>query len=151
FESLLSSTGACADERYMHRPSEMGAVAVALWSAVNGSGVTGINDVTLKAGVERAAKELTNNKGAALVVCGSNDPNVQIVVNAINEALQSNGKTIDWTAPVNYRQGADADFAKLVDDMNAGAVGALFIHGANPVYSWYDNNKFINGLKKVRL
>src|SRR5262249_28463559 len=56
FESLLTTTGACADERYMHRPSETGAVAVALLSAVNGSGVSGINDATLKAGIEKAAK-----------------------------------------------------------------------------------------------
>jgi len=149
FESLLSSTGASADERYMHRPSETGVVALALLNAVNGSGATGINDATLKGGIEKAAKELVSNKGAALVVSGSNDPNVQVVINAINEALQSNGKTIDWSVPVNYRQGMDTDFAKLVDDMDAGAVGALFIHGANPVYSWYDSNKFINGLKKV--
>ena len=151
FESMLSSTGACADERYLHRPSETGTVAVALLNAVNGSGATGINDATLKAGIEKAAKELTDNKGAALVVSSSNDTNVQIIVNAINEALQANGKTIDWSTPVNYRQGIDADFAKLVDDMNAGAVGALFIHGANPAHSWYDSNKFINGLKRVRV
>src|SRR6266487_443031 len=151
FESMLSSTGACADERYLHRPSETGLVAVALLNAINGSGTADISNVALKAGIEKAAKELIDNKGAALVVSGSNDPNVQIIVNAINEVLQSNGKTIDWSTRVNYRQGVDADFARLVDDMNRGAVGALFIHGANPAYSWYDSNKFVSGLKKVRV
>ena len=38
FESILSMTGSNADERYMHRPSETGAVAVALLNAVNWSG-----------------------------------------------------------------------------------------------------------------
>ncbi len=100
--------------------------------------------------MKKAAKALTENKGAALVVAGSNDVNVQIVVNAINEALGAGGKTIDWSSTVNYRQGVDSDFAKLVDDMNAGAVGTLLVYGANPAYTWYDAEKFKAGLKKVK-
>ena len=148
FESVMSLTGANADERYMHRPSETGAIAVALLNAVNGTGISGITDAKLKAGIEKTAKELNANKGASLVVCGSNDPNIQIVINAINEALQSGGNTIDWNNPVNYRQGVDADFVKLIEDMNAGTVGALLIYGANPVYSWYDSKKVADALKK---
>ncbi|GAC1440958.1 MAG: TAT-variant-translocated molybdopterin oxidoreductase [Sediminibacterium sp.] len=150
FESVASMTGANADEKYTHRPSETGAVAVALLSAVNGQSISGIADEKLKAGIEKAAKELTASKGAALVVSGSNDVNVQIVVNAINEAIGAGGKTIDWSVPVNYRQGIDADFVKLVDEMNAGAVGTLLVYGANPAYSWYDADKFRAGLKKVK-
>ena len=36
FESLLSLTGGNADERYTHRPSETGAVALALLAEVGG-------------------------------------------------------------------------------------------------------------------
>lgn len=150
FESVASLTGSNADEKYLHRPSETGAVVAALLSAVNGQGATGINDPKLKAGIENAAKALVANKGAALVVAGSNDVNVQVVVNAINEAVGAGGKTIDWYTPVNYRQGVDADFAKLVEEMNAGSVGALLISGANPAYSWFDAEKFKSGLKKVK-
>jgi anaerobic selenocysteine-containing dehydrogenase len=149
FESAASLTGANADEKYLHRPSETAAVVNALLSAVNGQAIN-IADAKLKAGIEKAAKELNENKGAALVVCGSNDMNIQVVVNAINEAIGANGKTIDWSTPVNTRQGVDADFAKLVDDMNAGSVGALLIHGANPAYSWFDADKFKAGLAKVK-
>lgn len=150
FESVASLTGSNADEKYLHRPSETGAVVAALLSAVNGQGATGINDAKLKAGIENAAKALVANKGAALVVAGSNDVNVQIAVNAINEAVGAGGKTIDWSTPVNYRQGVDADFAKLVEEMNAGSVGALLVSGANPAYSWFDAEKFKSGLKKVK-
>jgi MoCo/4Fe-4S cofactor protein with predicted Tat translocation signal len=149
FESAASLTGSNADEKYLHRPSETGAVVSALLSAVNGQAIN-IADAKLKAGIEKAAKELNENKGAALVVCGSNDMNVQVVVNAINEAIGANGKTIDWSATVLTRQGVDADFAKLVDDMNAGSVGALLIYGANPAYSWFDAEKFKAGLAKVK-
>ncbi|TAJ61984.1 MAG: 4Fe-4S dicluster domain-containing protein, partial [Chitinophagaceae bacterium] len=149
FESVASLTGSNADEKYLHRPSETGAVVAALLSAVNGQAVT-IADAKLKAGIEKAAKTLNANKGAALVVSGSNDVNVQILVNAINEAVGAGGKTIDWSVTVNTRQGVDADFAKLVEEMNAGSVGALLVHGANPAYTWYDAEKFKAGLKKVR-
>ena len=59
----------------------------------------------LAEGIKKAAAEFLANKGAALVVCGSNDPNIQMIVNAINEAIGADGKTIDWNTPVNYRQG----------------------------------------------
>ena len=149
FETVASLTGSNADEKYLHRPSETGAVVAALLSAVNGQPVN-ISDAKLKTGIEKAAKALTANKGAALVVCGSNEVNVQILVNAINEAIGANGKTIDWSSPINIRQGIDADFSKLVDDMNAGSVNTLLIHGANPAYSWFDADKFKAGLKKVK-
>ena len=151
FETVASLTGSNADERFLHRPSETGAVVAALYNAIKGQAVSGIADDKLKAGIAKAAKELNDNKGAALVVCGSNDVNVQIVVNAINEALGAGGKTIDWSTTLNYKQGIDADFAKLVDDLNAGAVGTLLIHGANPVYTWYDSAKVVSGIKKAKL
>lgn len=149
FEGVPSITGASADEKYLHRPSETGAVAAALLAAVTGGSVN-IADAKLKAGIEKAAKSLNENKGAAVVVCGSNDVNIQLIVNAINEAVGAGGKTINWSAPLNIRQGVDADFAKLVDDMNAGSVGTLMIYGANPVYTWFDGEKVKAGLAKVK-
>jgi MoCo/4Fe-4S cofactor protein with predicted Tat translocation signal len=147
FEPVLSQTGANADERYMHLPSQTGMVAAALLGAINGQSVSGISDKALADGIARAAAEL--KKGGGLVVSGSNDVNVQVIVNAINAAIGANGTTIDWSTPVNYRQGIDNDMATLVADMNAGSVGALLIHGANPAYSWVDATGFINALKKV--
>ena len=104
----------------------------------------------LKAGVEAAAKALTENKGAALVVAGSNDVNVQIIVNAINNAIGAGGSTINWGVLLNTRAGVDAEFAQLVADMNAGSVGTLLIHGANPAYSWFAADQFKAGLAKVK-
>ncbi len=150
FESVASLTGSNADERFLHRPSETGAVANALLAAVNGGSIN-ISDSKLKAGIEKVAKALLANKGQSLVVAGSNDVNVQIVVNAINEAIQSNGKTIDWSVSNTVRAGIDAEFASLVDAMNAGAVGALMIYGANPIYSWFDAAKVKSGLDKVKV
>ncbi len=150
FEGHLSMTGSNADERFTHRPSETGAVALALLAAVNG-GAASVADAKLKAGIEKAAADLKAHNGAALVVCGSNDKNVQVIVNAINSAIGANGTTINWSLPVNYRQGIDSDMADLIAQMEAGAVGTLMIQGANPAYTYYDADKFKAALKKVKV
>ncbi len=151
FESMMSMTGANADYRYQHRPSETAAVVLALYAALGGAVSAPSLDEKLKKAVAETAKQLNASKGAALVVCGSNDPNVQIVVNAINESIGATGTTINWGSTYNLRQGVDADMAKLVDDMNAGSVGALIINGANPAYDFFDSGRFADGLKKVKV
>ncbi len=145
FESYLSLTGASADERFTHRPSEAGAVALELLNAVTGTGES------TRPGIKKVAEDLKANNGAALVVSGSNDKNVQVIVNAINNAIGAYGKTIDWNKPVNYRQGIDSDFAQLLADMEAGTVGTLLVYGANPAYHSYDAARFTAALAKVKV
>jgi MoCo/4Fe-4S cofactor protein with predicted Tat translocation signal len=149
FESMISMTGANADERFTHKPSEAGAVAVALLNALNGQGMTGVNE-KVKKGIAAVAKDLLANKGASLVVCNSNNTNVQIVVNAINEAIGANGTTINWSAPLLTKQGIDTDMAALISDMEAGKIGALLIYDANPAYDYFDADKFKAALKKIK-
>jgi len=151
FETVASLTGSNADERFLHKPSETGAVVTALYNAVLGQPIANIADANLKAGITKAAKSLLENKGAALVVAGSNDANVQILVNAINEALQAGGNTINWSVTNNTKQGIDNNFATLVDEMNAGTIGGVFFYEANPAYTWYDGDKFASAIKKVKL
>lgn len=94
---------------------------------------------------------LKQSGGNALVVSGSNDPNIQVVVNAINEAIGANGKTINWGTTLNTSLGIDKDMAQLVQDMNAGSIGAVLVSGVNPAYDYFDGKKFADGLKKVKL
>ena len=150
FESMMSLTGSSADERFVHRPSEAGIVAAALLSAVNGQGATGVSG-KLKTGIEKAAKELVANKGKGLVVSGSNNTQVQIIVNAINEAIGAYGTTISWGNPILMHQGVDSEMVSLVQDMEAGRVGALLIYGANPAYEYFDAERFKKGLKSLKL
>ena len=150
FEGTLSLTGSNADDRIMHKPSEKAAVALNILAKLGGT-VTApaINDKNLNDGIKLAVDQLNAHKGEALVVCGSNDVNLQIIVNAINDIIGANGKTINWAITSNYRQGTDADFTKLVEEMNSGAIGALLVHATNPAYTYYDSKKFADGLKKV--
>jgi len=152
FESHMSTTGANADERFTHRPTQTGAVVLDLFNLLSGAeSASALGDKKLGAGVYKAMAELKANLGAGLVVCGSNDPNVQIIVNAINNLIGAYGTTIDWSTPVNYRQGIDADMTQLIADMNAGTVGALFVYGANPAYDHPEADKFKSALAKVNL
>ncbi len=150
FESMMSLTGSNADDRYTHKPSETGNVALALLSKLGGSiAAPSFKDARLNKGIEETAKLLTASKGNALVVCGSNDVNVQIIVNAINEAIGANGTTINWGATTNIRKGIDADMQKLYDDINGGAVGALLVYDCNPVYTHFDGKKIGDAIAKL--
>jgi len=151
FESMMSMTGANSDERYHHRPSETGAIVLALYAALGGAVAAPQLDSNLQKAVQKTASTLLNNKGASIVLAGSNDVNIQILVNGINELLGANGTTIDWSSTYNTKQGIDADMAKLVNDMNAGAIGAVIIHEVNPAYNYFDSKRFADGMKKVKL
>ena len=150
FESMISLTGSNADDRYTHKPSETGAVALAL-AAKLGVAVTApaLADAKLNKGIDTAVAALKASNGAALVVCGSNDANIQVIVNAINAAIGANGTTINWAITSNYKNGIDADMEKLIADMNSGAIGAVLINGVNPAYSYSDSKKFKDALAKV--
>ncbi|MEO6931153.1 MAG: TAT-variant-translocated molybdopterin oxidoreductase, partial [Chitinophagaceae bacterium] len=150
-ESMMSMTGANADDRYTHKPSETGAVAVALLNALTGQGIQSFSNAKLTAGIKKIAADLIKNKGRGLVVSGSNNPSVQVVVNAINDAIGANGTTIDWSAPLLTRQGIDSDMGALIADINAGKVGSLFVYDVNPVYDYYNAEAFKTAISKVKL
>ncbi|MBL7884577.1 MAG: 4Fe-4S dicluster domain-containing protein, partial [Bacteroidia bacterium] len=99
--------------------------------------------------IAKAAKELAENKGKSIVVSGSNDINVQLVVNGINQMLDSYGKTIDIENPTYTHQGDDAAFADLVAEMTAGKVDAIITYNTNPVYTAPTSLKFAEAYNKV--
>ncbi len=152
FESYMSLTGSNADKRMSVKPSEEGLVALALYAELGG-GTSGasLKDPALAQAIKQAAAELKAAQGRALVVAGSNDTNVQTVVNAINQILGSYGSTIDFSHPYSSHQGDDKAMNELVAAMNSGAVGALFVCGVNPSYSYPKAEQFAAGLKKVGL
>lgn len=151
FEGFLSMTGANADERFTHRPSETGAVALALLAAVGGAvSAPSIGDAKLSAAIAKIGAELKAANGKAVVMCSSNDANVQVIVNAINNAIGANGNTIDWVNATLTKKGIDKEFADLLSQMEAGQVGALLVYEANPVYDYFDGERVKKALAKVK-
>jgi molybdopterin-containing oxidoreductase family iron-sulfur binding subunit len=154
FESILSLTGANADYRSPVKVSEHGKVAVNLYNAVAkivGGASLSSSALACDATIAKAAKDLTESKGKSLVVCGSNDMYVQLVVNGINQMLDNYGKTIDIDTPNYTRQGDDAAFAALVAEMASGKVDAIITYNTNPVYTAPASLKFAEAYNKVGL
>ncbi len=130
FETTLSVTGSNADVRVAVKPSEQRALILGLYNII------------------AKAQELLAAK-ASIVVSTSNDTNVQVVVNSINQLLGNYGNTIDTATPVYLKQGDDAKVAALVTEMAGGTVDAVILYGVNPVYTYGD--KFTAALEKVKL
>ncbi|MBX2922018.1 MAG: TAT-variant-translocated molybdopterin oxidoreductase [Chitinophagaceae bacterium] len=152
FEGVLSLTGSNADDRFIHRPSETGAVVLNLLAKLGGGvSAPALSDEKLKKGIDITAALLNENKGAALVVCGSNDPDIQVLVNAINELVGANGTTINWANPVQTRQGIDSEMDQLVKDLNDGKVNTLLVYEANPAYNYHNADAFKTGIQKTKL
>jgi molybdopterin-containing oxidoreductase family iron-sulfur binding subunit len=146
FEASMSLSGSNADVRTPVKPSEYGAILTGLLKAVGGN----VNAVKTKYDhqIANAAKALKATKGASIVICGSNDKNAQIIVNAINNQLGNYGTTIDLENQSNTKQGSDAAVMSLIKDMNAGKVDALLINGVDPVFTMGD--AFKKALAKVK-
>jgi MoCo/4Fe-4S cofactor protein with predicted Tat translocation signal len=150
FEAHLSLTGANADYRTQIKPSEEGAVIVQLYNLIAAkAGQATVSGGVDKPHVAKAAEELWANRGKALVVAGSNDKAIQVLVNGINSMLESYGTTILPNVPVNYRQGNDEAMANFIKEAEAGSVAAVIFYNCNPVYDHPMGETLASGLKKV--
>jgi Fe-S-cluster-containing dehydrogenase component/anaerobic selenocysteine-containing dehydrogenase len=158
FESLMSLTGSNADTRVKVSLSEdidalllvaklIASKETAEYASIDDSSIS----PRVREAIQQTANELLKLHGQSLVISGSNDLDVQCVVNAINQSLGNYGKTLDLKAPSQQNQGDDRGIVELVREMNAGEVGALIISGVNPAYDYWASEEFTNALAKVPL
>ena len=154
FESNLSLTGANADYRTPIKPSQAGAVVANLYNSIAGkagqAGVSASNPGDV-ANWQQAANELWANRGSSLVVAGSNDPAIQVLVNGINAMLGNYGNTINTTAPMHARQGNDQDMATFVRELNGGSIDAVIFMNCNPVYDSAEGKALGAAISKAKL
>ncbi len=152
FETNMSTTGASADKRITMKPSEHGSVVKDLYNAVakkvGQPGVSAGNSG--KEGIEAIAADLLKNKGNSLVVSGSNDSNIQVLVNGINYMLENYGGTLNMDVQSTLKQGNDDAYENLIKEMESGKVDVLFIQGLDPVYTSVDPERFKAALAKVK-
>ncbi|SNS55998.1 quinol:cytochrome c oxidoreductase iron-sulfur protein precursor [Belliella buryatensis] len=153
FESNLSLTGSNADYRTPIKASASGLAVLALYNALaKKAGAITFNAAAVDvSNLDKAANELWANRGASLVVSGSNDPNVQVIVNAINDLLNNNGVTVDFSTPSYFRKGDDAKMNQFVTDLNAGRVGGVVFYNCNPVYDFVRGAEVASGIEKAKV
>ncbi|MFZ1729844.1 MAG: 4Fe-4S dicluster domain-containing protein [Bacteroidota bacterium] len=154
-ETHLSLTGCSADERMCIGAAELPAAVTRLAAVLarkRGAAETIIApEHAMDTELEHLAEELLLHRGSALVVCGVNDVDTQLAVNAINHMLESVGSTVLHESVSRQRMGRDADVLDLIRELEEGKIAALFIHGVNPVYDLPQGEKFASLLSKVPL
>ncbi len=149
-EGMMSLTGSNADERVTCLPSQYGAIASALYNALNGGSTVSVSP-TVDSMIKKIVKDLGENKGNALVVCGSNDVNVQTIINAINHSIDAYGSTISFAATNNTKKGNDADMNAFAEALKAGQVGAVMFYDCNPVYDNIHGKTIADNISKAKL
>ena len=152
FESILSISGANADYRTQIKPSEEGAVLIQIYNGIAGkAGRPTISGGIEKQNLAKAIDDLWANRGSALVVAGSNDKAIQVIVNGINDMLGSYGTTILLGNPVNFKKGDDLAMANFVADLQGGKVDGIIFYNSNPVYDYPQGKEIGEALKNVSL
>ncbi|MEQ6121884.1 TAT-variant-translocated molybdopterin oxidoreductase [Reichenbachiella sp. MALMAid0571] len=153
FESNLSLTGSNADYRTRIKASQQGMYVANLYNAIaKKAGAATVNAGTIEdsANLTKAANELWANKGKSLVVSGSNEEQVQVLVNAINNLLGNYGTTLDINSSDYTRKGDDKKMVNFVKDLKSGSFGAVIFFNCNPVYDHAMGKDMEEGLKKVK-
>ncbi|RPJ03300.1 MAG: 4Fe-4S dicluster domain-containing protein, partial [Spirochaetaceae bacterium] len=80
--------------------------------------------------------QLLQSQGSSIVISGSNDTGIQLIVNAINVMLGNYGNTIDLGTPLLSRKGRDAETYALIERIRNNQVGGVIFYDVNPVYDF---------------
>ncbi|GGB69920.1 quinol:cytochrome C oxidoreductase [Flavobacterium suaedae] len=147
-EANMSLTGANADKRIPMTVTQQKYALVALYNEITGSSVS-TPAFPNKEAVTKAAKQLKAAGSKGVLVSGIDDVDVQMLVLAINNVLQS--EAFNPNNARYIRQGNAKEVAQLVADMKAGSVHTLIMSGVNPVYTLANSKDFADSLKKVKL
>jgi MoCo/4Fe-4S cofactor protein with predicted Tat translocation signal len=177
FESALTITGSNADQRVPVPAGSEFKIAMAIAhqlmvidkrSSASGKFASVLASykpaaVAEQAGIEngaalikKIADDLWANRGKSIVVGGSfhtrtkDQLNLQLAVNLLNSVLENEGATIDGTVDYAPAHPNYAEFAKLVTEMNSGAVDVLIIYRSNPKFA-IPNSGFESAVGKVPL
>jgi Fe-S-cluster-containing dehydrogenase component/anaerobic selenocysteine-containing dehydrogenase len=162
-ESRMSLTGSNADRRIAVAPGTAAIILAHLadelarregeatpWRSLPSSPVA-------REVITRTADRLAGApRGTTLVVCGTNDLDAQRMTGYINHLLGNYGEgsssgTIDLDAASSQKLGDDAELSRLLEEIEAGNVDALFIRGGNPVYDLPGGEQLARSLEKVKL
>lgn len=172
-ETMMSVTGANADERFPVRPDGVLKIASAIAGEVarrkgvsvptqlagyTVDGVAADTGIAAKKITEAADALIAAGAGKSLVVAGGlsskteSSVGLHVVANFLNSTLGNDGVTVDGVGQASTKVGSRAaDFTKLLADMNRSAVDALVICNSNPIYTVAASAGFASAMSKVPL
>ena len=154
FESSLSMTGTNADYRFPMQSSRELAYVTTLYNVI--ARASGAKEVAVPTNselagnsIEKAAKALLAQKGSSIVISGSNNVEVQKVINAINALLNNYGSTIDMVNSSNQFKGDDTAMTNTLNGLKNGSIAAVIFYNANPVFN--HNKEWSVAISKAKL
>lgn len=148
-ESNMSLTGSNADHRFTRSEQDQRDILLSL--AAEFGDYSHMPKANNKEVVAKMINELKASRGNSLVLSGSNDKNIQILVNQINHSLGNYGKTIFVSEKSYEKLSNDQEIEQLIADMNSSKVGAVFFAGVDPVYALGESERLKSALGKVRV
>lgn len=159
FESLMSLTGTKADRRISIAPGEMGATMNHLAARLAKQAKAPFSEspqneipVSIPSGfLDRLADHLWQNRQRCLILCGSQDVELQVLGNFLNHLLGSYGSTVDIAHPSYQREDNDRELENLLQEIHEGKVAALFIYQSNPVHDLPAGERIAEDLKRISL
>jgi molybdopterin-containing oxidoreductase family iron-sulfur binding subunit len=152
YESVMSLTGSNADYRYVIMPSEEGKYILSLYNVIaKRMHLAPLMDGGFETKVEKTAEQLVNAQSKALVVSGSNQKEIQLLVAGINKMLNNFGHTIRLDKTFNTFQGNDQVLTEFKNKCINNKVGAVICYESNPVYHLISDSPFGEMLKNLEL
>ncbi len=148
-ESNLTLSGAAADKRLPLTTTNQKQALVHIYNIITGASVAVSLDDKIKAEVTKAAQQLKAAGSKGVLVSGLQDKNAQLLVLAVNKAL--NSEAFITTGTRQIRKGSNAKVTQLLSDLKAGSVHTLIMSGVNPAYTLPNSKDFVESLKKVKL
>ena len=157
FEPRMSVTGSKADDRFAIAPGDLGVLLTHLTKLVAKRAGISVgwdgpdSSPVAIAFLDQLADRLWRARGSSLVMCGSQDIQQQVLANYLNHLLGNYGTTIDLPRPSWQAQGNDRELERLVGELRANQVRALFVWGVNPAFDLPGGEPLAGALRKVPL
>ncbi|MFW5706757.1 MAG: 4Fe-4S dicluster domain-containing protein, partial [Bacteroidota bacterium] len=150
FEASMTITGANADERIPVKPTNEMEILMELYNemaALTGNAV--FSSASSGYDTKALAEDILAKKGKALVVCGHDNLEAQILVNAINYMAESYGSTLDSRKTLNMGQGNKKAMGEMIAAMEQGNAHMVMFYKSNPAYNHPQAGKLEAALAKV--
>ena len=145
-ESNMTLSGANADKRIPLTTVEQKRALAALYNALIGVSASESNTV-IAGHVNAMAQKLKAAGSKAVVLCGIDDKDAQLITLAINELLKSDA--FDVAEPKYVRSASASVLEDIIAAANKNEVAAILIDGVNPLYSAPNAEAFSSALAQI--
>lgn len=148
-ESLMTISGANADQRISIKPSEQKKVLLKLISLITGNDNISKGNTSIDDKLDIIASDIRAKISESVILCDIDDKDVQKLVMEFNNHL--NNDIFDINKPIYINKGNNNKLSDLITRAKEGRIGAIIINDINIVYNSSLYKEFIDCLKNINL